>query len=53
MQTVVEESAPNSLQYQDGDVFGLDAVEAEGGELSGNVQSAIALQLHHHAPGRQ
>ena len=53
MQTVVEESVPNSLHYEDGDVFGLDAVQAEGGEPSGNVRSATALQLHQHAPGQQ
>ena len=53
MQTVVEESVPNSLHYEDGDVFGLDAVQAEGGEPSGNVRSGSALQLHQHAPGQQ
>ena len=53
IRTLVEESAPKSLQCQDAGVFGLDAVEAAGGELSGSVQSAIALQLHQHAPGQQ
>ena len=53
MRTLVEESAPKSLQCQDADVFGLDAVEAAGGELSGSVQSAIALQLNQHAPVQQ
>ena len=53
MHTLVEASAPQSLQCQDAGVFGLDAGEAAGGELSGSVQSAIALHLHHHAPGQQ
>ena len=53
MHTLVEESTPKSLQCQDAGVFGLDAVEAAGGELSGSVQSVIALQLHQHAPGQQ
>ena len=53
MHTVFEDTAPNSLQRQDGDVFDLDAVQAAGGELSGSVQSAIALQLNQHAPVQQ
>ena len=53
MHELVEESAPKSLQCQDAGVFGLDAVEAAGGELSGSVQNVIALQLHQHAPGQQ
>ena len=53
MQTDVGDSVPNSLQRQDGDVFDLDAAEAEGGELSGSVQSVIALQLNQHAPAQQ
>ena len=53
MQTVVEESAPNSLQCQDAGVLVLDAVEAEDRELSGNVQNAIAPLLHQNAPGQQ
>ena len=52
MNTLVEESAPKSLQCQDAGVFGLDAVEAAGGERSGSVQSVSALHLQQHAPGQ-